>query len=215
VLYLVADPVTAHVLERLRPDARSLQGAFSPGLERAESYNVIVRTVLERVHAGAAVCAVFYGHPGVLVRPAQLALEEARREGFAATMLPAVSSLDCLFADLALDPAEGLLGYEATSFLAGGRVPDETAVLVLWQVGVMGAPAHGGASDSARVQALVEHLERFYPRDHEAIVYEASPFPFCDPVVTRVALRRLGEAELTPASTLVVPPLRATAPGPA
>jgi tetrapyrrole (corrin/porphyrin) methylase-like protein len=208
VFFLVADPVTSHWLERERPDARSLDGLYTPGKLRRETYAEIAEALLTRVRAGAAVCAVFYGHPGVLVRPAQLALAQARREGYDARMLPGVSSLDCLFADLELDPAEGLQTYEATSFLVGGRIPDATALLVLWQVGSLGEEAHRSEVDVSRVPVLVEYLERFYSSRHETIVYEASPFPGCDPGIQRVALGRLAEARITPASTLVVPPAR-------
>src|SRR5438876_10133388 len=95
-----------------------------------------------------------------------------------ARMLPAVSALDCLVADLGIDPAAtGLQSYEATDFLVHRRPPDEAATLVLWQIGVVGELGYATEPRRENLALLVERLVETYPRDHEAIVYEASPYP--------------------------------------
>jgi uncharacterized protein YabN with tetrapyrrole methylase and pyrophosphatase domain len=208
VVFLVAGPVTLGWLERLRPDARSVEHLYVPSKPRREIYAEIAEEMLKGVRAGRSVCAAFYGHPGVLVRPAHVAIAQARREGYPARMLPAVSSFDCLIADLDIDPGQGCQAYEATSFLVTGRVPDLTAVLVLWQLGLLGESIYRPIVDVSRMSFLVECLERFYPSDHAAIVYEASPFPVCDPSVQRIALHELAQARITFGSTLVVPPAK-------
>lgn len=206
VLFVLADPLAVRTLRRLRPDGRSLHHLYAPGKPRSRTYEEMAHELLARVRAGARVCAAFYGHPGVLVDPARLAIAQARREGYPARMLPAVSSLDCLFADLGIDPAGGCQSYEATRFLVARRAPDPSAVLVLWQIGALGEAGQVHAVDRAAVRLLSSHLERFYPAAHETVLYEAATFPACEPLVDRVALRDLAEAPITGLSTLVVPP---------
>ena len=205
--YLVGDSVAVRLLERLNPRARSLHELYDEGKARLETYEEMVDTILAPVRAGRDVCAAFYGHPGVFVYPAQVALERARGEGFRARMFPGISSLDCLFADLDLDPAAtGCQIHLATDFVLRRTVPDTTALLVLLQIGVIGQPAHLGQPDWSRLPVLVECLEAFYPSEHEVIAYEASPFPVAGPIVERAPLTGLAEAQLKAGMTLVVPP---------
>ena len=168
----------------------------------------MIDAILEPVRTGRRVCAAFYGHPGVFVYPSHRAIERARSEGFEARMLPAISAEDCLFADLGVDPAAcGCQSYEATDFLVRRRRIDPSAALVLWQVGLVGQPRYVPASvnrDGLRV--LAEVLLERYPADHEAIAYEASPYPVAEGLITPVPLAQLAEAPLTSASTLYVPP---------
>jgi hypothetical protein len=122
-------------------------------------------------------------------------------------MFPGVSSLDCLFADLGLDPAvTGCQIHHATELLVRRIEPDAAALLVLLQIGVIGQTAHHDEPNWSNLPVLVEYLTEFYPPAHEVIAYQASPYPLARPVVKRVPLERLAEAELTIGMTLVVPP---------
>jgi uncharacterized protein YabN with tetrapyrrole methylase and pyrophosphatase domain len=207
VLYLVPEPVAAAMLESLNPNSRSLFGFYRPGLPRREIYRAIAAEIVEPVRAGKQVCVAFYGHPGVFVRPAHEAVRIARAEGFAARMLPAVSALDCLFADVGIDPADtGLQTYEATEFLLHARTPDSAAGLVLWQLHVIGQERWGDAGKGLAL--LAEYLGRWYPAGHETIVYEASPFPIGSATVERVPLGELARRTVPAQSTLYVPPAR-------
>lgn len=196
VLHLAGDPLTERELERLNPAATSLAGEFANGSRQA-AYERVVGAVLAPARAGARVCAAFYGHPGVFVLPAGEAIRRAREEGIEAAMLPGISALDCLFADLGVDPAAaGLQLYEAGAFAARHPAVETAAGLVLWQIGVPGAAA-----------AVAPVLAGLYPDGHEGVIYEASPYPGLRPRADRVALDRLAEARLTPRSTLYVPPV--------
>ena len=210
VLYLLADGLAASWLERANPRSRSLHTLYAPGKARSETYAEVVDELLAPVRAGRDVCAVFYGHPGVFARPGHEAIRRARAEGFRARMLPAVSALDCLVADLGIDPgATGLQSYEATEFLVHRRSLDTAATLVLWQIGVVGELGMTSEPSRANLAVLAEHLARSYPADHEVIVYEASSYPLvADPLVLRVPLRELPDADVPLLATLVVPPAR-------
>ena len=52
------------------------------------STSEMVEEILAAVREGKRVCAVFYGHPGVYVKPSHEAVRRARKEGFEARMLP-------------------------------------------------------------------------------------------------------------------------------
>jgi hypothetical protein len=55
---------------------------------------------------------------------------------------------------------------------------------------------------------LVEKLVRTYTPRHRVIVYEASPFPTCDPIICKVSMAKLGTVGITISSTIYIPPLR-------
>lgn len=208
LLYVGAEPLGDRWLASLHPRARALTGLYRPGAPREQVYAAIVEAILEPVRAGARVCAAFYGHPGVFVRPSHEAVARARAEGFDARMLPAVSAEDCLFADLGVDPAlHGCASFDATAFLARPRPVDTAAALVLWQVAAVREPravtvgAHG-----ANLDVLAARLLELYPPQHEVVLYEASPYPVGEALVERRPLGSLADARPTPQATLYVPP---------
>jgi precorrin-2 methylase len=205
--YLVGDPVAVDLLEKINPKARSLHTLYETGRDRLHAYEAMVDELLEPVRAGRDVCGAFYGHPSVFVYPGQKALRLAREEGFDTRMLPGISSIDCLWCDLGIDPGEaGCQIYHATDFLLQRRRPDTAATLILLQINVIGVADHREEPDWSRLPVLVEYLEEFYRTEHEVTGYEASPFPIMAPNVERVPLGKLAAARLTPGMTLVVPP---------
>src|ERR1019366_5373545 len=131
--------------------------------------------ILRGVRAGRRVCAALYGHPGVFVHAGHEAIRIAREEGHRARMLAAISSEDCLFADLGVDPGvTGCQSYEATNFLMRRRNIDVSVPLVLWQIGVIGIFDHRPLDGPGGLGVLAEVLGDAYGFEHEAIIYEAS-----------------------------------------
>lgn len=207
VLYLVADPLTVAWIRELNSSAEDLYPFYQPGRNRLTTYFLMTDRILECLHSGIDVCVIFYGHPGVFAFPAHEALLRARREGYRAQMLPAVSAEDCLFADLGVDPGRaGCQSYEATDFLVYRRIIDTTCGLVLWQISVVGQVYHA-LGRPAGISVLADTLIEKYGPSHQVIVYEAAHYPICDPVILRVRLSDLSTTKLTPISTLYVPPL--------
>ena len=207
ILYLVTDPLTTRWIARLNPNTRSLERHYEAGKDRATTYADMVEDILSRVRVGANVAAAFYGHPGVFVDPGHAAVRRARREGFRARMLPAISAEDCLFADLGIDPGDsGCQSYEATALLVYGYGVEPSALLVLWQVGFLGQVATTAERIRPPLELLVEYLARFYPYEHETIVYQSSFHAAFRPFVQSVPLRDLSGADIPPMATLVVPP---------
>lgn len=207
VLYLLAEVTPVRWLEELNPSAESLEHAYRPGRRYAEVYEEIVSTIVDHVRRDLDVCVVFYGHPGVFDRTSFDAVARVRAEGFEARILPGITAEDCLYVDLELDPGRtGCQSYDATDFLVRRRRPDVTVPLILWQVGIVGGSRTTGEVRRSGLQVLAERLEELYGPGHEAIVYEATPFPVGRPMIERCAVRQLADAGVTGLSTLYVPP---------
>jgi uncharacterized protein YabN with tetrapyrrole methylase and pyrophosphatase domain len=205
---LVADPVTFAWLRQCNPRAESLHRFYADGKDRRLTYEEIVECVMGLLRRGRHVCFVLYGHPGVFAFPPHELMRRACRERIPARMLPGVSTEDCLFADLGVDPgASGCQSFEATDFLLRRRRFDPCSALILWQFGVIGERCCPKKMQRDCVRLLVERLALTYPPDHEVILYEASIYPFCEPVRRRVRLSRLARTRYMPISTLFVPPL--------
>ncbi len=218
VLYVVGDPVAEAVIKQLSPNgAESLSGMYAEGKPRIQTYNEMVERILECVRSGMLTCLTCYGHPGVFVYPSHEAIRRARSEGFNATMLPGVSSEDCLFADLGVDPGiGGCQSYEATDFLANGRRIDPTSSVVLWQIGVVGdATFKRGMYDLSAFPLLIERLLQYYPSTHVMYLYQAAIFAGCEPIIWPVPLYALGQVFLSAGFTLYIPPAYPTAADPA
>jgi len=208
-VFFLAESVAASVVAGLNPNAQSLHVLYEAGVERRRAYEAMVERILAPVRAGRSVCAAFYGHPGVFVTPGHAAVGRARAEGFDARMVPGISAVDCLFADLGIDPgAAGCQMYEATDFLARRPPVDTGAVLVLWQVSVLGRSDHTDDPDLSELPRLAEHLLELYPKRHGVIAYEASPYPIGGADARRVPLDALAGAELPRLATLVLEPVQ-------
>lgn len=208
VFTAVSDPLVAAWLADMRPDVRSLQGLYAEGKSRHETYRQMVDAMLQEVRRGARVCGAFYGHPGVFAKVPHDAVAQARAEGYHAVMEPGISAEDCLYADLGLDPGRyGCQHYEASQFLFYRRRIDPSALLVLWQVGIVGDRSYRRFSTGPGYRrVLVERLLEDYPADHAVKLYEAATVPIASPRIEVLPLAGLVGAELNMQTTLVVPP---------
>lgn len=208
VVYVISDQIAERMVRDLRPDARSLYGLYDESKPRARTYEEMVEAMLAPVRQGKLVCAAFYGHPGFCADSPHDAVAQARAEGFTALMLPAVSSVDCLWADLGLDPAdEGVQIYEATRFLTGAVTPDLRAGLILLQLGSIGEPGYlrtGIRRDG--LQRLAERLVAQYGEDHPCVVYQVATLLTSARHAERITLGELGDADVPYMATLWVPP---------
>ncbi len=176
----------------------------------------MVERVLAGVREGKDICFVSYGHPGVFADPMHESIRRARAEGYRATMLPAISAEDCLFADLGVDPGRnGCQSFEATDFLVYERQFDPRSALVLWQIGViaeLGFKETFEAWSLAGLDILRARLLEEYEGSHPVFIYDASQYACCEATITRIELQRMLEAKVSALSTLYVPPKPMTQP---
>lgn len=210
VFAAVSDGLVELWLKEMHPDVRSLQPLYAEGKPRMQTYRQMVEAMMAEVRAGKRVCGVFYGHPGVFAWAPHRAIKVAREEGYRAHMEPGISSEDCLYADLGIDPGKvGCQHFDTTQFMLFRRNVDPSAWLILWQVGLAGEQTgRRFATGPAYRQVLVDVLLRHYPADHEVTVYRAAMLPLQAPRIDRLPISDLPQIDLNGADTLVLPPSR-------
>jgi uncharacterized protein YabN with tetrapyrrole methylase and pyrophosphatase domain len=208
VLYLVAELAPTSWIHQLNASAESMIGIYRPGRDQREVYEELVERVLQRVRQGRNVCMVTYGHPAVLDDSCHEAVRRARAEGFPAELIPAVSAIDCLLADLEVDPGrDGLQLFEATDFLLHRRALDVSVPLVLWQISVIGETRTTDTVNRKGLSLLADRIQELYGADHEVVIYEATPFSVGRPTIERSTAKELASAPIAGLSTLFVPAL--------
>ena len=208
-VFCLVDPFALGMIHGFRPDAVNLGVHYAPGKDRRETYREIEAAIMAEVEAGRQVCAVFYGHPGVFADVPHAVVRRTRALGLPARMEPGISAEACLYADLGLDPGlRGVQSLEATHFMIHDREPDTAALVLLWQVTLAGdlscTRLH---AEPEGLQALVDKLLRWYPADHEVVLYEAAQLPIDAPRIDRLALADLPAAHYEEYTTLVIPAL--------
>src|SRR5690606_39168976 len=209
VVFCLTDPFALAMISSFRPDAINLGAHYLPGRDRREIYREIDAAIMAELRDGKRVCAVFYGHPGVFADVPHAVVRKARAEGIPARMEPGISAEACLYADLGIDPGRrGVQSMEATHFLHYDRQPDTAGLVLLWQVALSGdLSCTRFHAEREGLQALVDKLSRWYPADHEVILYEAARLPIETARVERLALRDLPGAHYEEYTTLVILPL--------
>jgi hypothetical protein len=98
---------------------------------------------------------------------------------------------------------------EATDFLIRPRTFDANFPLVLWQFAAIGQRGFSkGKPDPKGLLILRDYLAKFYPSDHEVIIYLAATLSVIEPTIQRIPLSALPNTSFHPAATLYVPPLK-------
>jgi precorrin-6B methylase 1 len=215
VFYGVGDPLTEQWIRSVQPGAESLDTLYRDGQPRRITYQQMIDRILGAVREGSRVCVCLEGHPGVLVHASHASIRAARAEGFEAQMLPGISTMDSLFSDLGIDPAEhGLQTFDATDFLLCDRVIDAATPLVLWQVDCLGdATFRTGGYPRKHLPLLSEALQKIYGADHEIYLYQAAVLPISRAIIERATIATLAETALR-GFTLYVPAGAERAPDP-
>jgi hypothetical protein len=210
VYYLVCDPLTeSYIKDNSTGTCFNLIVFYDTEKSRHDSYTQMSEIMLRDVRTGYDVLGIFYGHPGVFVSPSHRAISLARQEGYSATMLPGISSEDCLFADLGIDPAEvGCMTSEATELLLRNRPLNPTVCNIIWQVGCVGVA--NMQWENGQFLLLVDRLEEDFGVDHNVVHYVCAILPQSETSKDTFRIGDLRKPEVvrqfTTASTLFVPP---------
>lgn len=206
VLYLLNDIHMKEWVERECLNSESLDEVYFSATKRIDSYKEISSYIISTYNKHDKTCVLMYGHPTVFASSALWAAKKIRSNGGSVVILPAVSSLDCLFADLSIDPGDyGCFSVDATDFLIYKRVFDNRAHLILWQVGSL---ACFGQEKTTKIEVLYNYLSLFYPGCHEVIIYEAATYPSQAPKKEKVRLDEICSDLFSNVSTLYIPPVK-------
>ncbi len=211
VLYLDAGVATQELLEARCANVEALYTrAYEERGSRLGAYHRVAVEVLAAALEEAPVAFATQGHPSVFCYPPLLIRDAARLLGLRVAIHPAIGALDCLFAELGLDPSvHGLQSYEATDLLLRRRVLQPDVPLVLWQAGTVETRLHTRrVSAPGRFDRLKAWLLHFYPPSQEVVAFFSSPHPLVPTSVQRFPLAEMCERahELHPGVTLLLPP---------
>lgn len=211
---LVAD-VTPGVLGHLRevsPGVTDLSGHFHSGAHRAAIYRAVAAEVVVAALESAPVCFATYGHPKMYSYPTVLIQRAAAVLDLRVRVLPGVSFLDTLLADLGIDPGfDGLQVYEATDLLVRRRPLQNDVGCVIAQASVVGSPTEGQPADGAqRLARLQDYLLSYYPEDHDVVIVTSSTHPLLEPLLQKARLGSLAKslAHTSYSGTIYLPPVR-------
>jgi uncharacterized protein len=196
--------------EDLRAKCVSLSHLYADRRPRVENYNEVTRVVIETVEGGGPVAWLTPGHPRVFDSVSDALLREGRRRGWNVSVVPAVSCLDTLLAELDCDPANGLLVHDSTSLVMENVALLPSVATVLLQPGVFGSnlaqlsPNFTG-TDLTRLR---DHLLQFYSPEHRCTFVRSSTQPGQPHRISWILLRDLASVrdEAVPGSTLFLPP---------
>lgn len=198
VFYCVADPATAIWIRDLHPAAYDLYVLYNDNKVRYTTYMQMTEAQLYYVRQGERVVVIYYGHPGIFVLSTHRAIMIARREGHRAIMRPGISALDCLCADLGVDPCHpGMQTHEATDMLLRMRKPDISLHVVLWQVGLIGEMGFRRKGYiNSNFSIFINYLQEFYGEDYQLNHYVASRYPTIPPKIEIYKLSNLHKPEI-------------------
>jgi uncharacterized protein YabN with tetrapyrrole methylase and pyrophosphatase domain len=211
VLFVDTGIATRTFLESLCPKVTPLfNESYSQEASRATAYEHMAARVVEAALDHPPVTFALHGHPLVAARPPFLVLQLAAALGLRVAVLPGISAIDSIMADLHLDPViHGIQMFEATDVLLRRRPLQPEVPTILWQIGVLETCLHSQAvSRPERYTRLIRHLLQFYPPEHEVVAIYCAPHAVMPPAILRFHLQDMGaHAEKIHAGfSLYVPP---------
>ena len=211
VFYISFNNLMDEYIKKLNPSAESLNDLYENMPSRQATYIAMKDKVVNAVIQGKQkVCFVFYGHPCVFATPGRLAIQELRAQNYPCVVLPGISALDCIFADLLIESNIGYACFEATELVIHQRTIDTSMYNILWQPAMFhnfSAPHRRELDEENDVfQKLVDYLLKLYRDDHQIIIYRAAMYPGQEYVANEVKLINLTLSMLALESTLVISP---------
>lgn len=213
VLYVDTGVATRAFLEERCPRVTDLyHESYTPERHRLDAYHHMAARVVEAALDHPPVTFAMHGHPIVFCYAPFLIADMARLLDLKVEVLPGISSMACLFADLMLDPGvSGILMYEATEMLLRQRPLLPDVPTLLWQVGNLETRLHSTrASRPERLERLLAYLLETYPVDHPVTAFYASPHALIPPTAFTFPLAEIGAhaRALHSGVTLYLPPVR-------
>ena len=211
VFYLDTGVATRSYLEGLCPRVTSLyEESYSIDDPRLNAYRHMAARVVDAALDHPPITFAIHGHPLIATHPPFLVLELARALDLQVTVLPGISAIDVILADLRVDPVvQGVQMYEASDLLLRRRPLQPEVPAIIWQIGPLETCLHSMAvSRPERFSRFVAHLRQYYPPRHEVVAIYCSPHPILPPAILRFALEDMGQYahEIHAGFTLYVPP---------
>ena len=122
-----------------------------------------------------------------------LVLEMAKALNLRVQVLPGISAIDAVLAELRLDPViHGIQMYEATDLLLRRRPLQNDVPALICQIGTLETGLHSQrVSRPERFSRLIGHLRQYYSPQHKVVAIYCSPHPLLPPVILRFPLEEM------------------------
>src|SRR5580692_5007065 len=163
VLFLDTGVATKAFLETLCPRVTPLyEQSYSEERPRIDAYEHVAARVVDAALDHPPVTFAIHGHPLIAAHPPFLILELAHALHLTVEVLPGLSAIDALFADLRLDPVvHGIQMYEATDLLLRRRPLQPDVPAIIWQIGPIETCLHSmRVSRPERFTRFISHLRQ-------------------------------------------------------
>lgn len=200
-------------MENFADDIVNLTSVYEQNENRSDTYETMAETVLSGAkECEGSVALALYGHPLVFVSPSRWIVERAPDRGLSVDVRPGISSMDCLYVDLMLDPAEsGIQMIEATDLLVREYELNPDIATMIWQIGVVESSLYSKKESSPeRFSRLRNYLQQFYPHDHTAYIVKTATYPITESEQIEFKLSEFESIhdQINAVHTLYIPPVR-------
>jgi uncharacterized protein len=175
---------------------------------RVENYRAVTQAVIDAMGNGP-VGWLTPGHPRVFDSVSEGLVTACRQRGWKVRIVPGISSVDTILAELNYDPLRGLLIYDATAMVVRKLVPLTSTALLLMQPHVFGTDiAQLSPSSKLDLTPLRDHLRLFYPPEHRCAFIRSASQSADEHAVTWTLLEDLPSvpSEKVAGASLFVPP---------
>jgi precorrin-6B methylase 1 len=147
----------------LQSKCQSLWPLYQENRDRADNYRDVAQAVVDAAAAAPPVAWLTPGHPLIFDSVSQTLLAAGPALGWNVQVVPAISCIDTILAEVGYDPANGLLVYEAHALVRQALPLIPTFATLLLQPSAFGSDAtHYSTSWSPNLAPLRDHLLRFY-----------------------------------------------------
>ena len=206
LLYLVNDKISSDYIVSLQLNSTSLSELYFKYPNRKDAYSAITAKIISEYEQYSSLCVLLYGHPVFFADFALDAVLKIKEQGGNAIILPAISSLDSLLADLLINPGKhGVAIHDATELLVHEHCINVYSYLILYQVSSLGMNDY---NISIHLNVLKNYLLRFYPENQPIFIYSASQIPGTAFSLEIVKLKQFEQAPISHLSTVCISPIK-------
>jgi precorrin-3B methylase len=201
-----------YITNEIGTEVTDLHEEYEEGSDRFDTYRRMADRVLNNAkNTNKSITHAPYGHPSIFVSPTRLIQEEGPKHGLRVKVVPGISAIDCIFAEIGLDPGtNGVQMYEASDFLLRKFEPNPYVPLFLWQIGAIETGLYSmKKSKPERFSRIRQYLESFYPKSHILYLLRTATYPFTNSEQHGFQLKNFEKQhyKIDPVHTLYIPPV--------
>jgi len=212
VFYMDPRPVVSEYLKRINHNSHNLFKLYKESRKAYDVYEEFSSLVVDRALKKPGACYATYGHPIIFDTITQLILQKASSKRLKVQILPSLSALDTVLADLRLPILDqGLQIFEANRLVLFRQKIDSSVPCLVFGVGSFGSViiTLKRRNTAQRYLLLQKYLLKFYPRKHPLHLVESSLHPDMPSRITRTELNLLVRMynRINYNTTIYIPPL--------